>query len=299
MERNGNLVVEKKQDTYKISGEEFFVEISVESGLISNYSYHGKVLLQNAGQPNFWRAPIDNDLGNQMPERLKVWREATYNRGVERIILEAISEQEILVKVDFDLPAVNSKYELRYKVFGDGTIEILGQFSPSKDIVGELPELPRFGLMMQMPAEFDNLKWYGRGPHENYIDRKSSALFGIYNSTIAEQYHPYIRPQENGNKTDARWVDLTDRQGVGLKILGSPQFDFSAQQYIPADFDSSDEGNYFRHTFDVVPKDFITLQIDFGQMGVGGDDSWGAHTHDNYKLFPKPYTLQFKIIPLS
>lgn len=159
-------------------------------------------------------------------------------------------------------------------------------------------ELPRFGVTMELPLQFKNVKWYGRGPHENYSDRKMSSFVGIYNNTITEQYHPYIRPQENGNKTENRWLMLTNSEGIGLRIIGQPLFDFSAQKYTTDDFDLGNFEKPFKHTYDLIPKDFITLHVDFGQMGIGGDDSWGAHTHDEFKLFAKKYSLQFLVQPI-
>ncbi len=292
------LILKEKQNIYKVKGNDFIVEFSKESGLLKEYIFHGNVLLQNGGKPNFWRAPIDNDLGNLMMLRLKVWKEASKNRGVDEMITTVISEQEVLVKTIFNLPFVDLKYELSYRVFGSGAIEVVGQFLPFENKGKELAELPRFGLTMELPMQFENVKWYGRGPHENYSDRKMSALVGVYNSTITEQYHPYIRPQENGNKTESRWLTLTNTTGVGLKIIGEPLFDFSAQKYTTDDFDLGGFDKPFKHTYDLIPKDFITLHVDFGQMGVGGDDSWGAHTHDEFKLFPQPYSVKFLMQPI-
>jgi beta-galactosidase len=255
-------------------------------------------LLQKGAKPNFWRAPVDNDLGNLMMLRLKDWKEASKNRGVETVIATVVSDQEILLKTVFSLPSVELKYELSYRVFGNGEIEVVGQFLPFENDGKKLPELPRFGVTMELPLQFKNVKWYGRGPHENYSDRKMSSFVGIYNNTITEQYHPYIRPQENGNKTENRWLTLTNSEGIGLSIIGQPLFDFSAQKYTTDDFDLGNFEKPFKHTYDLIPKDFITLHVDFGQMGIGGDDSWGAHTHDEFKLFAKKYSLQFLIQPI-
>lgn len=292
------LVLKEKQYIYKVEGNGFLIEFSKETGLLEKYVFHGNVLLQKSVKPNFWRAPTDNDLGNLMMLRLKDWKDASKNREVQEIITTVISEQEILVKTIFNLPAVGLKYELNYRVFENGEIEVLGRFFPFDGNEKELPELPRFGITMELPFQFQNVRWYGRGAHENYSDRKASAFIGVFNNTITEQYHPYIRPQENGNKTESRWLTLTNSDGIGLKIIGQPLFDFSAQKYTTDDFDLGELEKPFKHTYDLIPKDFITLHVDFGQMGVGGDDSWGAHTHDEFKLFPKPYSLSFLIQPI-
>ncbi|MFK7772300.1 MAG: glycoside hydrolase family 2 TIM barrel-domain containing protein [Saprospiraceae bacterium] len=292
------LILKEKQNIYKIEGDGFLMEFSKVTGLLEQYVCHGNVLLKKGAKPNFWRAPIDNDLGNLMMLRLKDWKEASKNREVEEVTTTVISDQEILVSTNFKLASVGLKYELNYRIFGNGEIKVTGQLLPFENNQKELPELPRFGLTMELPLEFENVKWYGRGPHENYSDRKASAFVGKYNNTITEQYHPYIRPQENGNKTESRWLTLINSEGIGLKIIGQPLFDFSAQKYTTDDFDLGGFDKPFKHTYDLIPKDFITLHVDFGQMGVGGDDSWGAHTHDEFKLFAKPYSIQFLIQPV-
>ncbi|MEM6966235.1 MAG: glycoside hydrolase family 2 TIM barrel-domain containing protein [Bacteroidota bacterium] len=287
------LSVKEKQNIYEIEGEGFLLNISRVSGLLENLNFREMDILRGGFQPNFWRAPTDNDLGNLMSERLKMWKEASQASVLQKVLVEEISAHQVVVKTYFQLPAVDLDYELTYSILGNGIIEVTGEFLPFDNDKKQLPELPRFGLTAVLPIAFENLKWYGRGPHENYVDRNTSAFVGIYNSTIAAQYHPYIRPQENGNKTETRWLTLTNAKGQGLKIIGSSQFDFSAQQYTSADFDLDEKGNSLKHTYDVLPKDFITLHVDLGQMGVGGDDSWGAHPHDEFKLFAKPYSFRF------
>ena len=290
-------ILKEKEEEYNIGNSTFYISINKETGLLQDWIYNENTLLQKGATPNFWRAPIDNDLGNLMMIRLDKWKKASQIREVESILTRVISDHEIWVRTLFSLPAVELDYELIYKVFGNGKIELSGQLLPFDNLEIDLPELPRFGLKMELPIMFDNLKWYGRGPHENYVDRKTSAFIDLHNSTVAEQYHPYIRPQENGNKTDTRWLSLTNQDGAGMKIIGQSHFDFSAQQYTSEDFDFTSELP-FKHTYDIQPRNFITLQIDFGQMGVGGDDSWGAHTHDKYKLFAKPYSFKFLMEPM-
>ncbi|MFK8008216.1 MAG: glycoside hydrolase family 2 TIM barrel-domain containing protein [Saprospiraceae bacterium] len=292
------LYLKEKQDIYKVIGEHFFIDLSKKTGLIERFVFNRNVLLEKGVRPSFWRAPIDNDLGNLMMLRLQGWKDASKIREVTKVTAAVIFDQEIILKTIFNLPSIKLKYEINYRVFGNGEIQVLGRFLSSEKDMKELPELPRFGLTMELPLEFEKIKWYGRGPHENYSDRKTSAFVGIHNSTITDQYHPYIRPQENGNKTEIRWLTLTNSEGLGIKIVGQPLFDFSAQEYTTDDFDLGESDKPFKHTYDLIPKDFITLHVDFGQMGIGGDDSWGAHTHDEFKLFAKPYSIQFLIQPI-
>jgi len=302
LERAGSASIGKKlelleeNDSFKIKGEKFSLAFSKKSGTLESYIFNNKDKLKKGALPNFWRAPTDNDRGNLMQDRLAVWKAASNNRTVQSITGKIISPSEIEIQTIFNLKDVAVKYELIQKVRTNGSIFIKGSFLPSEK---EYSELPRFGLTMQLPKEFDNLKWYGRGPHENYWDRKTSAFLGIYNSTVEEQYHPYIRPQENGNKTDTRWLELTNDKGEGWLIQGMTQFDFSSLFYTTDDFDLGNVEQPLKHTIDLKKKDFITLNIDYRQMGVGGDDSWGGHTHDEYKLFLKKYEFQFLIKPIT
>jgi len=162
------------------------------------------------------------------------------------------------------------------------------------------------GMQMQLPEEFSNLKWYGRGPHENYSDRKTSADVGIYESSVADQYVPYIRPSENGYKTDTRWLTLTDDNGSGILVSGDPIICFSALNNIHDDFESP--GNLARyrkdaksantHTDDVKPRELVNLNVDLAQMGVGGDNSWGAMIHPQYRLMDQKYQYTFRMRPI-
>ncbi len=278
------------EDNYTIEGTNFTIAISKKTGTIKSYRSNGIELIHNGPRPNFWRAPTDNDLGNLMFLRLKDWKTASENQELISVSYRKVDRNEIHFLTLFHLDGVDLDYEMIHKVYSDGRIQVSGRFLETQ--AEELPELPRFGMTLELPPSFEHIKWYGRGPHENYCDRKTSAFIGAYESTVAEQYHPYIRPQENGNKTETRCLSLSNEKGQGLTFIGVPMFDFCAQKYSLADFDLGDEASPFKHTYDLIPKDFITLHIDLGQMGIGGDDSWGAHTHDQYKLFYKAYRFQ-------
>ncbi|MEZ5197883.1 MAG: beta-galactosidase small subunit [Bacteroidales bacterium] len=160
-----------------------------------------------------------------------------------------------------------------------------------------MPELPRFGTKMKVPGQFSNLTFMGGGPHENYWDRNTSAFISQYSSTVEDQYFPYIRPQENGYKTDTRWLALQDSTGKGVLIIGEPQISFSALNYTLEQLDQGSKKNY-RHTNDLVPNDFISLNVDYKQTGVGGDDSWGARPHPQYTLEYGEYHYSYIIRPL-
>jgi beta-galactosidase len=190
-----------------------------------------------------------------------------------------------------------------YVVDSEGRIEVNHHFKMSSDT---LPEIPRMGMTLVMPREVDQMEWLGRGPQESYRDRKSSAFVDVWAGSVAEQYHPYLRPQENGNKTDVRWVSITNRGGVGLLFEGRQLLEVSAHHNSMEDFESPVDSDYrkvehpdgHRHTTDVVEQDFTSVDIDLGQMGVGGDNSWGAWTHEEYRLTDTEYSYGFVIKPL-
>ena len=171
-----------------------------------------------------------------------------------------------------------------------------------------LPELPWFGMNLQMPREFETKTWLGRGPHESYWDRKTSAFVDLYSGSVADQYWAYLRPQENGNKEDVRWSAITNKHGMGLLFKGEPLIAVSAHHYIMEDFESPErsDGRHVigtkpinRHTIDVIPRDLTSVNIDYKQMGVGGDNSWGAKTHPEYRLTDKAYSYSFTLVPVK
>jgi beta-galactosidase/beta-glucuronidase len=173
-----------------------------------------------------------------------------------------------------------------------------GMFAGYTDLRALRPEIPRFGIRFALPGRYENLQWFGRGPHENYCDRNTSAYVDLHRSTVSEQYFPYIRPQENGYKTDTRWMALTDDDGNGLLVDGLPEFSFSALHNPVEDFDQGTKTNY-RHTHDIELKDEIFVAIDLKQMGLGGDDSWGAKPHPQYLLPAGDYSFRFRLRSLQ
>jgi len=161
----------------------------------------------------------------------------------------------------------------------------------------QMPELPRFGMNMKIPGQYSSITWYGRGPYENYSDRNTAAFIGVHNSIVEDQYFPYIRPQENGYKTDTRWIALQDSSGKGLMFIGEPMISFSALNFSIDDLDQGTKQSY-KHTNDLIPKDKVFLNIDYKQSGVGGDDSWGARPHPEYTLKYGEYEYSYIIRPL-
>lgn len=481
------LQVDENDSIIQVSGSDFEIRFDRIQGIISSYFKDGDTLIQSGPRPNFWRAPTDNDFGNGMENRCKVWKEASSNLIANEVLVSNTAKDEVLIKVNYRLEALHAQLNNEYRIFGNGDIQVkekiqplpmperkrgyyqlfdgstglhfskaepimfglppltddeveaftlrlrlradeftrknavwefkdwspgslhlefrngtlcfflygtdyvyfdfpfetaktydlqlvydanasyvklyvngvlaeekllaeaaplktnqesfLGAY-PSEDrffigmmddvkLYGEplelgeagkelsfqfdfedqnlaniieqepvMPELPRFGMRMQIHSQFQQLSWYGRGPHENYWDRNSSAFVGLYESTISNQYFPYIRPQENGYKTDTRWLAVTDTTGKGVMIIAEDLLSFSALQYSQEDLDQGSKQNY-RHTNDLIPNVFVSVHIDYKQTGVGGDNSWGARPHPEYTLEYGEYAYSFIIRPLK
>jgi beta-galactosidase len=281
-------------DVLRVQGRDFTIVFDRSKGTLSSFLYRGAELIRSGPVPNFWRPPTDNDIGNKMPEWAAVWRSASLDREVEDMALSQESENLVVVEVVHRLPAVSSTFRTRYQVYGNGFVLVRGELSPGAD---GLPDLPRIGMALTMPGDFSHVAWYGRGPHESYADRKTGAAVGLYEGKVWEQHHPYIRPQENGNKTDVRWMALTDASGLGLMAVGAPLLSTSVWPYEAADLE--DVPGVQRHSVDVKPRDFVTWNLDLKQMGVGGDNSWGAKPHPQYMIPAQPYSYEFWLKPVA
>lgn len=267
-----------------VRGEEF--EALFNGGRLISYRYGGKEMLKNAPAPNFWRAPVDNDRGNHMPERCGQWKLASLyatNWGVQGpnpIVRE--EDNCVTITGRYKLPvSVEAECELSYKVYGDGTIETRLAMEPVKGL-GDLPE---FGVMFKLDADYENLEWYGNGPEETYADRSEGAKLGIYHNKVAENLSRYLVPQECGNKTQVRYAKITDAKGRGM-IFAGDKMSFSALPWTPHEIENA------THPMELPPIHYTVLRVALAQMGVGGDDSWGARVHDEY-LIPLDKRLEF------
>jgi beta-galactosidase len=269
-----------------VAGEGFSVRIDRASGALSSLESGGAELIRSGPRPHFWRAPTDNDKGNGMPERCAPWRAASDNWQIEDPVVRSQDPARVEIVVAGSLPDVGSSHEVVYTIFGNGEVEVRSSFQPGDD---ELPELPRFGMQMTLPDEIETMTWYGRGPHESYWDRKAGAAVGLYTSSVDEQYFEYSEPQETGNRTDVRWVTLTRGDGVGLEVRGAEPLSVTALRYTTDDIERA------KHRYEMERRDFVTLNVDYRQTGVGGDDSWGARPHPQYTLDPKPYSYAFTL----
>ncbi len=240
--------------------------------------------------PDFWRAPTDNDNGNKMYVRCVFWRTAGPERTVRSVRVTRRTAQAVLVETEGLLPDGKSSYGIGYQVLGSG--DVLVRMSLRAD--ASLPELPRFGMQMALPKAYHRMTWFGRGPHENYWDRCTGAAVGLYSATVEEWIHNYVRPQENANRTDVRWLAMTDETGCGLMAVhGESLLSVGAWPYTLEDLEKA------KHIHQLPRRETVTVNLDFKQMGVGGDDSWGARTHKEYTLPSGHYEYGFILRPLK
>ena len=264
---------------------------TIEGRLIT-YQVNNKKVITNFPEPYFWRAPTDNDFGNNMPTLSSVWRTAHINRKVKNVTVSTQKEEGVTIEVEYELSDINTPYRIKYLIQNDGSIKI----STSIDMTGrDLPELPRFGMRMELPKSFNQLAYYGRGPWENYSDRNTASFVGLYNDKVENQTTwNYIRPQESGYKTDTRWLKLTNEDGNGLVVEGEQPICFSTSNSLSEDFDPGLTKKQ-QHATDIRQRHMVSLQVDLKQRGVGGDNSWGALPHEQYRLLDKKYSYTYTI----
>lgn len=282
-------VVETSTQIKVIAGETSF-SFSKQTGFLSSIAKEEKEYLSSPLSINFWRAPIENDFGNNMPERQKIWKEAGKNAVLKNIEHEQNEMGYYIIDVDYFLPEIEADYYINYEINGKGEIKVTSYMEPAGK---ENPNLPRFGMSLALNENYDQLSWFGRGPHENYQDRNASAMVGFYQSDVKDQYVPYIAPEENGYKTDTRWLSLKDNNGEGLIFIGDQLLGFSALHYSMEELNR--ESREEKHTTDLKSSPNIFLNIDYKQMGVGGDNSWGARPHSEYTLPYNTYGYSFVI----
>ena len=297
----GPLRTQETPDTIQITGDDFTLRFDRGTGILASMRLAGRELLASGAPsgpaPNFWRAPTDNDYGNGFPVRSGVWRLAGRppSRHLDSMtVATAPDGARVTVTSHFTLRSIDAQYALSHEVHPDGTTAISAHLAGVDE---DLPEMPRFGTILTLPGDLDRVEWYGRGPHENYWDRRTGAALGRYTAPVSELAHPYVRPQETGTRTDTRWVALTDGSGTGLLVTGLPAISFSALPYTIEDLDGGETKSQ-RHWADLVPRDEVTLTVDHLQQGVGGDDSWGAVPHHEYTLWPREMGFRFLLRPL-
>jgi beta-galactosidase len=286
MDENGPAV--------RLSGPEWTITFDKATGLMTSWTDHGEQRIAEGLAPDFWRAPTDNDFGNHMNARCHVWRVATGHRTVASLTAERVSASAVKVTAVHVLGDTTARTTTTMTVYGNGDVSVDFRIV----LLGRgLPEMPRVGMRMRVPASHQAIEWYGRGPQETYLDRKTSAFVGQYSGKVSNQLFPYVSPQESGNHCDTRWVALTDTRGAGLLATTPGLVSFSALPYTTEDLTQRSRGTMY--PTDLVVRPFVEWHIDLGQMGVGGDDSWGARTHPEYTFPAKEYSYRFWLQTLA
>ncbi len=291
---SGELTVEETDNSLKFKAGEVSGTFDKKTGAMTSYT-SGNVWVGNLPEPYFWRAPVDNDFGNKMPTKLGLWRSVHANKELKQIDIGEQTEEGLPITVAYELTDIHTPYTMEYLIRNDGSVQV----TSSIDMTGKnLPELPRFGMRMRVGGQYDFVSYYGRGPEENYADRNTASFMKVWNHKASEQLMPYIRPQEYGNRTDTRWLSLTNEAGEGILVQGLQPLNFSALKIQTEDLDPGLTKKQ-RHPTDLVYDHHITLHVDLAQRGLGGDDSWRSYPHDAYLLTDDQYSYSYviKILP--
>lgn len=291
------LTAERTLNNINVNGKNFAVQFATQTGVMNSLIYNGKEMIKEGLKPNFWRGLTDNDVPNGTLERCGTWRDIAKKMKLETISLSKNAEQtQAEIKTTYSLNEQESVIEMVYTVLASGAIKVDMSFTPGDKA---LPEIPRFGLRMVLPAEYEQMSWLGRGPQENYADRKTGSLIGLYKGTVWEQFHPYVRAQETGNKCDVRWMSFCNNKGEGLLIKGMQPLSMSAWNFPLEDIEYRPFDVERRHGGSIEKKEMVWVNVDLLQMGVGGDTSWGAQVHPEYTITPSARAYSFTIQPVK
>ena len=286
----------KKDNVIAVTTPNLTFKLDRTTGLISEYAYNGKSMLGEGGtlKPNFWRAPTDNDMGAKLQKKFKVWKNPQMNlKNID--VKKDKKANTVTIVTSFDMPEVQGQMDITYLVFANtGAVKVTEDFKATEG--AKVSDMFRFGMLLQMPYTMEKSNYYGRGPIENYSDRKDCMRIAIYSDEADNQYFPYIRPQESGTKSDIRWWKQTDATGLGLQVKSCTPFYASALHFDTEELDDGDEKEQ-RHSFDLKKSKFTNLFLDAAHMGVGGENSWGAWPLEKYRVHYGNKTFNFVLIP--
>ena len=286
----------KKNNVVAVTTPNLTFKIDRSTGLISEYAYNGKSLLGEGGtlKPNFWRAPTDNDMGAGLQKKFKAWKNPQMNlKNID--VKKDKKTNSVTILTSFDMPEVQGQMDITYVVFANtGAVKVTEDFKATEG--AKVSDMFRFGMLMQMPYTMEKSNYYGRGPIENYSDRKDCMRIGVYTDDADNQCFPYIRPQESGTKSDIRWWKQTDATGLGLQVKSCTPFYASAIHFDTEELDDGVDKEQ-RHSFDLKKSKFTNLFLDSAHMGVGGENSWGAWPLEKYRVHYGNKTFTFTLIP--
>ncbi len=296
--------IHKSAGRYRMENDRFSLVIDKKTGEIKQWTIAGNLITNEPLRPDFWRPPTDNDLGNGMQDWARVWRDATYQARSSLVRDPRVTKEGIAYGVSYHLPGNIARVSVSYTVTVAGSLMVGYHFLPLKD---SLPDIPRLGMYLILPGSFTVASWYGRGPHETYWDRKTSGKTAVYEGKIIDQFHRYSRPQETGNKTDVRWIQVSsDKIRLTVRPLDGQflncstwPFRMSELDFVPGKEGEASASGLVpvtsRHGADIQTGDLVQWNIDHIQMGVGGDTSWGRRVHKEYTIPPKEYHYSFII----
>ncbi|WNC73233.1 glycoside hydrolase family 2 TIM barrel-domain containing protein [Thalassotalea psychrophila] len=303
---SAELVKHSDAKQLNLSNSNVNVSFDSKTGWLSQYQYQGQQLLTAPLMANFWRAPTDNDLGNGMQNWASIWQTAAANLTLTSL-QSTPAERGVKVSAVYSSNVFKGDYQVHYTIANNGQVHVQSQLNIESGQT--LANLPRMGMQLTMPGDYQRMSWFGRGPHESYADRQDSAKISVYKALVKEQIHHYVRPQENANKTDVRWLALKNAQGNGLLAVADKLISASAWPYRQSDIDfivgkdgeESASGLVpvtSKHGAEIPMADLVTVNIDHKQMGVGGDTSWGRLVHPQYTIPAQNYQYGFTLIPL-
>lgn len=320
-EKGPELQLCNSDESIIISSKKVEFNFNKSEGVVKSYKVDGyQYIAEGFGlQPNFWRPPNDNDYGNGGPLREQVWKTMSHNFKVEKTYA-FIHDNVANIQIIYSL-VNNNKYEVLYRIYGSGVVKVQANYLHSKETVKDtLPNIPRIGLRFRIPKELNNVHYFGRGPEENYVDRQNGTQIGLYKTTAEDLYYPYVRPQENGHHIDTRWLALLKPSANGLLISADSLLEFNALRNSVEDFDDEDQTdlpyqynrfddqpqeakNILRrqhHIDDVVPRDYVEVNLDYKQQGVAGFDSWGDRVLPEHTIQPhENHAYGFTLIPIK
>ncbi|WP_035090149.1 glycoside hydrolase family 2 TIM barrel-domain containing protein [Aquimarina macrocephali] len=304
---SNDLKITSKDQSIDIQNKIVDLKLDKKTGEIISWKHHEIVITNHPIRPNFWRPPTDNDLGNGMDKWAKTWQYASYNYKAKLVENPVIKNSGVSYKVAYTLPANEASVAITYHISANGEMKVDFSFTPNQS---DLPNIPRLGMYLTLPNTFQKVSWYGNGPEESYWDRKTGVKTGVYTGTVDTQFHTYSRPQETGNKTDVRWIKIASnaisvKANSSSSLLNSSVWPFAM---IELDFNSEKDGAASasglvpvtkKHGADIKKGKTIQWNIDYQQMGVGGDTSWGRLVHDEYTIKPTKHNYSFTIQPIK
>ena len=292
---NGKLEIHRSANEISFESGSVNGSFNIKLGKFISFKVKDLPVLTSFPEPYFWRAPTDNDFGNQMPQKLGFWRSAHTLLHLDTVIIKTQDSEGLFIECLYNMNVADIPYKISYRILNDGSLKVTATINFENK---KMPEMPRFGMRLTLPKSYRYIDFYGRGPWENYSDRNTASFLGVYHQTASEQFVPnYIRPQENGYKTDIRWVEFYDDQKNGIKITGLQPICFSGLPYTAEDLDPGVTKKQ-QHPADLNERKFMSVHIDLIQRGVGGDNSWGAYPHAPYLLTDNSYTYSYIIEPV-